>query len=160
VHDAQTIKLTALVTEVHDGGGLAFIYKALLPRKQAAAVYLLPGFLTKRILLSSGLVVCDSLDHTSNPSYVNHQELALPCALVQSGWRVSVDKLPYQMGLACVLWTRLKNDDVARCVVLEMARQKRAEVFIMGDVCLGCCTKKALKVRVRPGATKGIVYIV
>lgn len=136
-------------------------YRVFLQSDPSINIKLHPGLLMTQILRRSGLIACSNSQRCRS-------ELAFPCSIVQSGWRVrdsSTQNLTYFLRVGCCIWPAL--DDVARCIILgvhltnEGADAEWEMVCLRRRECLPCCSAEVLR---QSGGSrahgKGIAHIV
>lgn len=121
-----------LVEEQSNGLGLSFYYEAAFPM---AVARIEPGNLTQRVLLRTGLIVCNRR--------TCKKDLAFPCRYIQDGWMLLDESFKEQeadQSINCLIWPFRESFDVGRCVAIQTALQNE-DIFVRRDECLPCCTK-------------------
>jgi hypothetical protein len=139
----EKITLKALVNERSSERELAYFYQASFPDGK---VWMQPGFLSNVILHSSGYIPCNK---STCPS-----SLLWPCTFVQQGWELNrdfYDKLHYQNGIACCVWSF--QQDLAKCTALSLLSRSQAQgkrtlmMWMRSGECIPCCLKFVLGIQ-------------
>ena len=129
-----------LATQASTGNSLYCSYRVSAKSNRSITIKLHPGQLMMQVLRCFGRIACSNSEHCSS-------ELASPCSIVQSGWKVSHESsqnLMYDSEIACCIWPA--SDDLAKCIVLELhlpselAVMEWEKVYLRRKECLSCCT--------------------
>ena len=136
--------IQVLVTDLAAPSGTSIIclYKVNVVE---GPIYIPPGELTRLVLNHSGMIACGTRGCK--------KELAVPCSVVEKGWRIRQDELglTYTSGTACCIWPY--NDEVARGVAISSNSKRSSNVrgisfqafLIRRHECLPCSTQAALR---------------